>query len=496
MTGDFDDDLTRRLSGLSADLEGVSLAGPSAARARAARRTRHQVSGGVLAGVAAVAAGVAIISPPDLTTTPDPAPPASLSTPGPTDPATTTTEVGLSAALLTPGDLAPVDDAPWSESRDRTDVVCDPAPVLASLSSTVDRAAVTYAASDGNTVRQDLVRFGAATSAGDLWTEMRSCLPAQGEGDAPVVTDEYRLSGVGDEGWLIRYYTDPAAEDSDAVTAALVRYQDVVSLTVRTQPRADTVGAELDTDLPVAAAQRMCDTVFGESCVSEPVLEDLTGSGPTSDPADDPADEPTGGPTDGPADDPTEPADDPTAELLDLADDPFLTDDDVTAVGAAAGFFRSPESTETAAHQAPCLQDLTAAGATTVSSLGYIHDLDASLAEWVLLMPDADTAFRLVSAHTVLPDVCGEVGEDREQTVGEAVAVDVDGADDAVAWTVESVPTAENGGSSTSFSGIGIARVANIAVVVSFAAMDDPSGGDWPGVVTPLLATALERAVG
>ncbi|TDC46232.1 hypothetical protein E1212_27320 [Jiangella ureilytica] len=492
MTGDFDDDLTRRLSGLSADLDGVSLAGPSAARARAARRTRHQVTGGVLAGVAAVAAGVAIISPPDLTTTPDPAPPASLSTPATTDP-TTTTAVALSAALLTPGDLAPV-DAPWTESRDRTDVVCDPAPVLASLSSTVDRAAVTYAASDGNAVRQDLVRFGAATSADELWTEMRSCLPAQGEGDAPVVTDEYRLSGVGDEGWLIRYYTDPAAEDSDAVTAALVRYQDVVSLTVRTQPRADTVGAELDTDLPVTAARRMCETVFGESCVTEPALEDVTGA----EPIDDPTDAPAGGPTGDPAEptEPTEPADEPATELLGLADDPFLTDDDVAAVGAAAGFFRSPQSTETAAHQAPCLQDLTAAGATTVSSLGYIHDLDASLAEWVLLMPDADTAFRLVSAHTVLPDVCGEVGDDREQTVGEAVAVDVDGADDAVAWTVESVPTAENGGSSTSFSGIGIARVGNIAVVVSFAAMDDPSGGDWPGVVTPLLATALERAVG
>lgn len=494
MTGDFDDDLTRRLSGLSADLDGVSLAGPSAARARAARRNRHQVTGGVLAGVAAVAAGVAIISPPDLTTTPDPAPPASLSTPAPTDPATTTTEVALSAALLTPADLEPLDDAPWSESRDRTDVVCDPAPVLASLSSTVDRAAVTYAASDGNSVRQDLVRFGTATSADDLWAEMRSCLPAQGEGDAPVVTDEYRLSGVGDEGWLIRYYTDPAAEDSDAVTAALVRYQDVVSLTVRTQPRADTVGAELDTGLPVAAAQRMCDTVFGESCVGEPALEDLTGSGPTSDPADDPADEPTGGPTGGPADDPTEPADDPTAELLGLADDPMLTDGDLAAVGTATGFVRRPEM-DVSAPYAPCLQDPAASGADTSLALGFNHDLDATIVEWALQMPDAGTASGMVESHTVLPEVCGEVGENRVQTVGEPVVVEIDGADDAVVWTVRDDP-APGEESSSSFAGIGIARVSNIVVAIAFSAMDDPSGGDWPGVVTPLLATALQRAVG
>lgn len=478
MTGDFDDDLRRRLGGLSADLDGVPLPGPTAARERAARRTRHQVAGTVLAGVAAVAAGVAIISPPGLVTTPNPAPPATLSTPMLTDPAdpadpTDPAEAGLdpSAGLLTAGDVAGDTGVEWTETGDPgPEVSCDPSPVVDTMSALRGRAQVAFT-SEAGTVRQDLIRFVDGGSATGVADELFACLDERGADDLPWVASTVGLTGIGDEGWAAQYYEDPTDQQADVATVAIVRSRDVVSITVQTETGADTVGGQgaLDLAVPIAAAERMCAELYDDTCVSDPSAEDLTGADPTE----------------------------PERELLQLADDPFLADEDVAAVGSATGFFRSTlDPSETTAYQAPCLQDPLDAGADRVLPLGFSHDLDASLVEWVLQLPTVDSAAQVVAAHLNLPDVCGEVGEDREQTVGDPVGLDVEGADDAVAWTVEGVPTADNAGSSTSFAGIGIARVANLVVVVSFAAMDDPSGGDWPSVVSGLLARAVDRSIG
>ncbi|WP_116951577.1 hypothetical protein [Jiangella endophytica] len=486
MTDRFDDDLERRLAGLSADLDGVSLDGPSAARRRGTRRSRHQVTGGVLAGVAAVAAGVLVLSPSELTTTPEPAPPASLSTmaPGPT-----TTALELSAALLTPEDVAG-DSGTWATGdQPGPEVACDPAGNLDTMSSLQEHAETALTAGT-TTIRQDLVRLGPGSEATGLRDDLLSCLPERGAAEGPATTDTLSFVGVGDEGWIVRYYADPADQQADAVTIAIVRSRDVVSVTVRVEPAADTAGGELDTATPEAAAARMCDVLFGDACVSDDAhTEELTvtdstdgSSGPAAPPAAPTEEAPTG--------DPTTPAE----ELLQLADDPFLTEEDVAEIGSATGFVRQPEMDVDLA-VAPCLQDPMDYGAITVPAHGYNHELDASLFEWVGLMPDAASAIRMVTAHTTLTD-CGDPGEDREQTVGEPVAVDVEGADDAVVWTVESTPTADNPGSSSSFAGIGVARVGNIVVAVAFGSMDDPSGGDWPGVATGLLASAMERAVG
>ncbi|RIQ27104.1 hypothetical protein [Jiangella rhizosphaerae] len=486
MTDRFDDELSHRLAGLSADLDGIALPGPSAARERAARRTRHQVTGGVLAGVAVVAGGVFMVTPSDLSTTPEPAPPASQSTLAP-DP--TTAAADLSAALLTPEDVAGDTGVAWAATGEPgPEVACDPGRTVEAMSSVLDQARAGFGSAAGE-VRQDLARFADGGSAAGLAEELIGCLDEEGADGLPAVVDRVRLTGVGDEGWMTRYYMDPEDPEATAAVVAIVRSRDVVSVTVQTEPTAGTVGErELDLAVPVAAARRMCDVLFGESCVSDPGTEDITGSDVAADP---PTDTPTIDAEEAPAGDPTTPAD----ELLELADDPFLTEADVAEVGTATGFVRQPEM-DLDGVTAPCLQDPMSAGAITTLGLGYNHDLDATLVEWVAQLPDAGSAAQLVEAHTSLPDVCGEVGEDREQTVGEPVAVDVEGADAAVVWTVSSAPTADNPGSSTSFSGVGIAHVANLVVAVEFRAMDDPSGGDWPGVVTPLLATALERAVG
>jgi hypothetical protein len=173
----------------------------------------------------------------------------------------------------------------------------------------------------------------------------------------------------------------------------------------------------------------------------------------------------------------------------------MLTDDDLAVVGARTGFVRRPEMDLSVAY-APCLQDPAASGAETVLALGYDDELDASLVEWVLLMPDAGTAAGMVESHTVLPEACGEAGIDRVQTVGEPVVLEVDGADDAVVWSVLNEPGPDDPGSEWTTANVGVARVGNVVVAVSFSSMGDPADGDWPGVATGLLATALERAVG
>ncbi len=502
MTDPLDDELRRRLTGLSADLDGVSLPGPSAARRRAAKRTRNQVTGGVLAGVAVVAGGVFAVGPSDLTATPEPAPPASLST---LNPEPTTATPGLDAALLTPADVAGDTGAEWTAAEAGPEIACDPAATIDTMSSVLDRAQVGFAAEAGE-VRQDLVRFADGGSATGVADTLVSCLDEEGDDGVPFVTDTLALTGVGDEGWLTRYYMDPEDQQATVAVVAIVRSGDVVSVTVQTETTADTVGdVQLDLAVPAAAAARLCDVLFGTSCVAEPGTEDLTGADlqPESSadaPEDDPTGDPTGDTTGGPAEEaPSDSEDDepttPAEELLELADDPFLTEADVTAIGTATGFVRQPEM-DVDFGSAPCLQDPMGFGAVTVAGLGYNHELDASLYEWVGQLPDADSAFQVVAAHTALPDVCGQVGDDREQTVGEPVAVEVDGADDAVVWTVESVPTADNGGSSTSFAGLGVARVGNLVVAVAFNAMGDPSGGDWPGVATGLLANAVARVAG
>lgn len=488
MSEPFDDDLGRRLAGLSGDLDGVSLPGPSAARRRGARRSRQQVTGGVLAGVAAVAGGVFVLNPSELATTPEPEPPADLSTLA-LEPTTPPAE--LSAALLTPEDVTGDTGVAWATSEEPgPDVQCDPAATLDSMSSIEDRAETAYAAGT-TTIRQDLARLGPGADATGLRDELFGCLPERGAAEGPATTDTLRFTGVGDEGWIARYYADPADQQADAVTVAIVRSGDVVSVTVRVETTADTVGGEVDTATPIAGAARMCEVLLGGTCVSDDAgTEDITGTDLTEEDAS--GSSGSGGPpVDAPADTPSDPPDD---GLRQLADDPFLTDEDVARVGTATGFVRRPEQDVDFA-SAPCLRDPMDYGAVTVNAHGFNHDLDATISEWVGLMPDADAAAEVVMAHTVLTG-CGDPGADREQTVGEPVAVDVDGADDAVVWTVESVPTADNAGSSTSFAGVGVARVGNIVVEIGFSAMDDPSGGDWPGVASGLLARALERAVG
>lgn len=501
MTDDFDEILQRRLGSLGDDVPAAPLPGPAAARARAARRTRHQVTGGVVAGIAVVGAAVFAINPPELTTTPEPDPPVAASTPPATEaPATQASE--LAAALLTPEDLAGDTATTWTATAAGPEVACDPAGVVDTLSAVTDRAEAGYRADGVGEIRQELVRIGGGVELRPLFDEVDGCLPDPTSGELPQVVDTLRLDGVGDEGFMLRYYADPADPRADAVTVALTRVEDVVSVTTRIEPTENTSG-DIDIDTPVRATERVCDTLFGAGCVGDVSTADLTepGTEPGGEPTGtdtSPADEPTPSTDPEPTDDPTGPGDPTEApgDLLDLADDPFLTDADLASVGTYTGFTRSSDYEDPEPPAERCIDDLSAVGADTALDMHYFQELgEGSVQEYVLRMPDADSAFRVVSAHTVRPEVCGEVGEQREETVTQPVAVSADGADDALAWSVLNSPTPDNPGSEPSFTGNGMARVGNVVVVVSFRAFGDPSDGDWPGLAAQLLGTALLRAV-
>ncbi|TDD99968.1 hypothetical protein [Jiangella asiatica] len=499
MTDDFDETLERRLASLGGDLPAAPLPGPAAARGRAASRTRHQVTGGIVAGIAVVGAAVLVIDPGDLRTTSDRTPPISASTPGTTETPLTRPD-DLAAALLTAEDLA-ADDArtAWATAEADADVACDPSAVVDTMSSVTDRAEVAFQAEGVGEIRQDLARLGPDASIQPLFDEMVGCLPDRASGEVPQVVDTLQILEVGDDGWMIRYYADPGDPQADAVTVAATQVSDVLSITTRIEPTENTIG-DVDIDTPVRATERVCDVLFGTDCVGDPATAEAgTDSAPTGDPTEAAAD-PTGDPggePDEPTGDPEEPTETETpADLLDLADDPFLTDADLATVGQYTGFTRNPDYEEPAGLGERCIDDLTATDADAALDMNYFQELgEGRMLEYVLRMPDVDSAFRVLAAHTSRPEVCGEVGEQREETVEQPVAVEVDGSDEALSWSVLNSPTPDNPGSEPSFTGNGMARVGNIVVVVSFQAFGDPSDGDWAGLAAQLLGTALERAV-
>ncbi|WP_205857070.1 hypothetical protein, partial [Phytoactinopolyspora endophytica] len=81
MTNNFDDELRQQLDALNTDVTGIDMPGPSAARHRAAQRTRNQITTGVLAGIAAIAIGLIGITQDELFTAPEPAHPTNTETP-------------------------------------------------------------------------------------------------------------------------------------------------------------------------------------------------------------------------------------------------------------------------------------------------------------------------------------------------------------------------------------------------------------------------------
>lgn len=289
MSDSNDDSLSRRLSSLESDLAGISLPGPAAARRRAAERTRHQVTGGVLAGVAAVALGVLAVSPPGFVASPEPARTPSES-PAPTTTATTTPpsappdepspdasggDDGTSSPAVPPGALIELEYLIRGQESP-SDWVEVPAgdSWLPCMPAAGDRAeAIAFEVDDYYRVDHVVEPAGSGAEArlAELRDEITAC--AEGGGDYSLI-QEWQVTGVGDEAYLLAWQGPPVTDDTTTyVEATLARSGDFVQIVVRGGEGQDYNGVP-PTDDAVEVAGRLCEVADTE-CPSEPEREQL-----------------------------------------------------------------------------------------------------------------------------------------------------------------------------------------------------------------------------
>ena len=291
MTDGFDDDLNRRLSSLESELHAARMPGAAAARQRAARRTRHQVTGGVLGGVAVIAIGVIGITQPTFTTAPAPAgtptestsptalpptPSDSPSNPQPSEPdgddaddvdGTVPAEAFLTIADID-GEGTAWTDAPAEESW----LPCVPdMPEHAEA-----RSFESPSATSGTDVRLD--QFIEETADGQAEARLdavRRAVTDCAEGGADTsLIQVWAVDGLGDEAFLIAYSGPPSTTESDTyVTAGLVRTGNHVMSVFDGAPGMDYNGPAPE-DRTVTATQRMCESIGGD-CPGELDREQL-----------------------------------------------------------------------------------------------------------------------------------------------------------------------------------------------------------------------------
>ncbi|RIQ27103.1 hypothetical protein DY240_10010 [Jiangella rhizosphaerae] len=286
------------MSSLESDVAGISLPGPAAARRRAAQRTRHQLTGGVLAGVAAVALGVFAVSPPDFVASPDPAGSPSDS-PTPTAVPTTPTQSpspstppvepspdpssgespgggedgGSDSPTVPAGALLTVDDVEndTSEAWAEVDAGASGLPCVPDIPG--DAAAVAYESPYDSHIEQfvDPADGAAEARLEELRDELTGC--AESGGDFHLI-QVWSLSGVGDAGYLLVWNGPPTTPDTQTyVTASLVRTGDFVSAVFHGGPGQD-YNAPAQPRLAVLAIERLCGAL-GTECPTTPEQERL-----------------------------------------------------------------------------------------------------------------------------------------------------------------------------------------------------------------------------
>ncbi|PZF85432.1 hypothetical protein C1I92_04790 [Jiangella anatolica] len=292
------------MSSLESDLAGISLPGPGAARRRAAQRTRHQVTGGVLAGVVAVALGVVAVNPPAFVASPQPAesptgtdsPTAVPSTPPPSTPPAVPTpdptgdgespdpggangdgngDDGTGSLAVPPGALIGIDflldpnpaDLDWAEvPADDTWLPCVP--------DFADTAAgVSYETSVQSRFDHwvEPAGTGAEARLEQLRDEITDCAQS---GDDYYLSDVWRLTGVGDEGYLMVWNGPPRTEESATyVSASIVRADGFISAAFRGWDGQEYIGPPGAEDA-IEAVSTLC-AVSDVDCPGTPEREQV-----------------------------------------------------------------------------------------------------------------------------------------------------------------------------------------------------------------------------
>ncbi|NED95028.1 hypothetical protein G1H11_06845 [Phytoactinopolyspora alkaliphila] len=288
MSDNFDDRLRNRLDSLNTDLSGVRLDGPAAARRRAAQRTRNQITGVALAGVAVIVAGFIGVTQDSLFSAPEPAgtetpttvpSPDETADPDQTDDATPPPDGSTvpESAFLTTEDITPEleagDEFPEWVEGDAREVPFDCAPAVP------DGAAYKYFSnSDDGYFLQFIEETGDPVGRfSQLRADMESCIrefeEEAGDSDEPHTqfSQVWAVDGLGDEAWMAHYWSrlDEPIDFANAhlVAVRLVRTGNHITMVIDGGPGQDD-NMNMAEERSELAAQRLCDA-FGTECVGE-----------------------------------------------------------------------------------------------------------------------------------------------------------------------------------------------------------------------------------
>lgn len=484
MNNDFDDDIDRRLSGLESDLYATPMPGAAAARKRGAQRTRNRVVGVAVAGVAAIAIGTVAAFGGSLPLAND-VPPAESPDTSPVEtntetPTTTPTEDTTptipDSALMTADDIEAENLTDWRPSDSQARPQCFPIVDIDSMVA-AKHAEFMHPVEGVNAdafYSHDLFLI-APGSVEDAFTLLKeetiACVP-NSDSDAernpvmPFLQGRGPLSNVGDEGYLLDYMAATDTDDFGAwlIDISFVRAGNMISVVTRWYVGQDEIGGP-DIQTPANATDRMCQEMYGESCLNgDPEYQ------------------------------PQAPDSGAGEDALNLADEPFLTADQLVTDPYT---FSATDIDGFNGHEPMmfCLDDPTDVGADDVRTQYWNSDLEASMFETVLRFPDAVDANGWLLDYTVIDARCAAMGiTEGGDTQLEANQLDIASlstGDDALGWTVEGPGPAD---SEPSFAGAGIALRDNVAIILTFSASGAPAGG-WEAYVAPRLEQALEQAI-
>jgi hypothetical protein len=478
MPAEFDD-LSRRLADLESDVNRLHPAGPTAARRRGRQRTRNRAVAVAIGSACAVIIGIGALNALPLSTPSIPEPidsPTPDQDTGPTpdaDPPDTDTPEAdpLTDLLLEPSDLADIGwpwvDLSWTEGIREPELDCFPAgPDDAETAGVAFQAARTVDQPGDFSVWADerIYSLASEADADAALTALRSQLgQCATDRDDVELTRTWEYDGIGEAAFQSEVL--PPDDQLDAVrvaaTIGAARTGSTLVVTVTyIYMQGEFVG---QADLLAPAVSKVC----GGDCVGE-----ITQRQTYPDPA--------------------------------QADDQLLLNEEVNPIGSYTDFVRSDTRTDPGRYELFCIPSLVfesipeqGGEAPAYYQAEWFGPSEGTFYETVIVFAEEDEAAGFVAEHTVLPEQCGDVSPTHEQVVNQPEPVQVSGADEALVWTTDDQPLAEDPGSEGSFHGVGMARSGNVIVVIGFAAFGDPTtgtSGTWTDYATETLALALDRA--
>jgi hypothetical protein len=185
----------------------------------------------------------------------------------------------------------------------------------------------------------------------------------------------------------------------------------------------------------------------------------------------------------------------PTPKPLSLTVDPLLRADDVTGVGVYESFQRNPDPVDETARPMQCMPSPTTLGAPESKAGLFYSDLDATFMEHVLRFADDAAATAAVDNLSFAFASCNK-GPASSATVVDDGPTRAPGAEGVSETLHASRLTTPKVDGEVSYYELGVARTANVVIVLEWSSMGNPHDSDQLVWSDKLFATAAERATG